>query len=55
MEKKFDAVKMVRDIRDKHYSAMKGKSHKEIMEYYRKKSESVLKAREPAPEYGPEK
>jgi hypothetical protein len=51
MEKKFDAVKMVRDIRDKHYEEMKGKSHKEIMECYRKKAASFLIVKEPQAPY----
>ena len=34
-----NAVKMVRNIRDKQYEETKGKTHEEIKKYYNKNSE----------------
>ena len=41
MNKKFDAIKMVREIREKQYNEIKNKNHKEIIDYFRKKSEKI--------------
>ena len=38
-EKAFDAVKMVREIRDRHHERFKDKPVEERIAYYRKKAE----------------
>ena len=38
MKKTFDAVKMVRDIRDKLYQQTKGMTRKQVIEFYHKES-----------------
>lgn len=44
MEKKeFDAVEIMRKIRDAQYEEMKGKSAEEIVAYYREKSAALEK------------
>lgn len=40
--KKIDAVKMVRNIRDKQNKEIVGKSPKEIIEYFRRKAGKVI-------------
>ena len=49
--KKFDAVKMVREIRDKQYEETKGKTPEESARYYRERSKWALppKAKQPIP------
>jgi hypothetical protein len=37
---KIRAVEMVRKIRDAHYRATKGKSHEEILRFYRDKAQA---------------
>ena len=44
--KKFDAVKMVREIRDKMYSETKKISDKGLIEYYRLKKSKSFSVRE---------
>jgi hypothetical protein len=39
MKKKFDCMKMVRDIRDRQFEENKGKSSKETIEYNRQKAD----------------
>jgi hypothetical protein len=55
MEDKFDAVKMVRKIRDKHKEETKGKSHQEKMDYYKEKAAAVLNVEENKTRYGEKK
>ncbi len=46
--KKIDAVKMVRNIRDKQNTDMAGKSPQEIIDYFRRKAmEVAVKAEAP--------
>lgn len=44
--KKFDAVKMVREIRDKMYSETKKMSDKELIEYFRHKQNKTFAVKE---------
>jgi len=44
--KKFDAVKMVREIRDKMYSETKKMNDKELIEFYRQKRNKSFSVRE---------
>lgn len=37
MEKKFDSVQIVREIRDKMYEKTKDKTDEELIEYYKKR------------------
>ncbi len=53
MEKRFDSVKMVREIRDKNREKMKTKSTEQRSEYYRQKAASVLNLEERPPQYKP--
>lgn len=41
MKKTFDAVKMVRDIRDKMYQKTKRMSSQELIQYYRESAKRV--------------
>ena len=41
MKKTFDAVKMVRDIRDKLYKKTKNRTDKEKMEFHRKQAQEL--------------
>jgi len=41
MKKTFDAVKMVRDIRDKMYQKTKNMSSQELIQYYREAARRV--------------
>ncbi len=41
MEKKFDAVKMVRDIRDRMHEQTKKMTRSQLLEYYHSKSRQV--------------
>ena len=43
MRKKFDAVSMVRKIRDKNYRLTKGMTVKRRLEFYRKGAEALHK------------
>ncbi|MBU4486344.1 MAG: hypothetical protein KKD38_05395 [Candidatus Delongbacteria bacterium] len=43
MHKNIDAVKLVREIRDKNYLEIKGKTSKEIIAYFRNKSKQLKK------------
>ena len=43
MEKKFDAVKMVREIRDKLYEETKDMSDEERIEYFKREGERAEK------------
>ncbi|NLE00651.1 MAG: hypothetical protein GX640_12340 [Fibrobacter sp.] len=50
MQKSFDCVKMVREIRDRHFEENKGKSRKEVIERYRQKAARFFEVKEaPAP------
>lgn len=40
-EKTFDAVKMVREIRDQHYEQTKGMSQEERVAFYREKAQEL--------------
>lgn len=40
-KKSFDAVEMVREIRDAHHDQLKGKTVEERLEFYRKKSRAL--------------
>jgi hypothetical protein len=44
--KTFDAVKMVREIRDKHHEQFKNKPMKERIAYYRKKARDFRERQE---------
>lgn len=44
--KKIDAVKMVRDIRDKQNTDTAGKSPQEIIDYFRRKAGKVTAKKE---------
>lgn len=43
MKKTIDCIKMVREIRDRHYEDNKDKSRKEIIEKYREKASKFFK------------
>ena len=45
-KKTFDAVKMVREIRDKHHEQFKDKPIEERITYYRKKAKEFYERRE---------
>ena len=45
MEKTFDAVMMVRKIRDKHYEETRNMTYKDRMALYRNKSREILQAK----------
>lgn len=45
-DKTFDAVKMVREIRDKHHERFKDKPIEERIAYYRKKAQNFRERRE---------
>lgn len=49
--KKFDAVRTVREIRDKIYEKTKDKSDDELIGYYQKKLEQAKSVREKKAEY----
>lgn len=51
MEKRFDSLKMVREIRDKNREKMKAKSARESSEYYQQKAAPVLKLQECPKDY----
>jgi hypothetical protein len=51
-KKTFDCVKMTRDIRDKIYEQNKGKSHKELIEYYARLKPETLAMKEESAKYG---
>lgn len=40
-KKNFDAVEMVREIRDAHHDQLEGKTVEERLEFYRKKSDAL--------------
>jgi hypothetical protein len=41
MEKKFDCVKMVREIRDKHYEETKNMTREERIKYIKEKAKAL--------------
>jgi hypothetical protein len=51
MEKKFDAVQIVRDIRDKIYEDTKDKTDEELIIYYKKKADIARSVQEKRSEY----
>jgi hypothetical protein len=53
--KKFDCVKMVRDIRDKIYEEQKGMTKEEKLAYYHQKAVEARKVQESAAHYGKDK
>lgn len=46
MKKTFDCVKMVRDIRDRHFEENKGKSRKEVIAKYREKASKFFEVKD---------
>lgn len=51
MEKRFDSVKMTREIRDKNREKMKTKSTEEREQFYKNKAAAILNVNEKPPEY----
>ena len=49
--KKNDCVKIVRDIRDRHFEENKGRSRKEVIEHYRHKASIFFKVKEKPASY----
>lgn len=43
MSENIDAVKLVREIRDKNYSELQGKTTEEIIDYFKNKSKLLKK------------
>ena len=46
MEKKFDAVKMTREIRDKIYEEIKNMTDEELIEYFNKNKKTKQKTKQ---------
>ncbi|MBN1294967.1 MAG: hypothetical protein JXB48_24235 [Candidatus Latescibacteria bacterium] len=44
--KKIDTIKMVRNIRDKQYKEISGKSSEEIIDYFSKKAKKITEKEE---------
>jgi hypothetical protein len=49
--KKNNCVKMVREIRDRHFEENKGKSRKEVIEHYRQKASKFFNVKEEPASY----
>jgi hypothetical protein len=39
---KIDSVQMVRKVRDEHFKRLIGKSHQEIIDFYKKEAEKTI-------------
>jgi hypothetical protein len=51
MEKRFDSVKMTREIRDRNREKTKAKSYEERELFYKKKAAAILNVNEKPPKY----